>query len=184
MKKIHLYVLLPLITISLMAVKCNKIDDPFFSNKPPSTSTSNLPPETTTGAGTFGCLINGMVWLPKGGGSFEQFGADYLKGSLYIFAHNVDSDDFISLRFDNSIYDTGLFLLKNANLKRGIFYVKNIHSSNIEYTADSNTNSYFKLTRLDSNNVILSGSFAFNAINGSGDTVKITQGRFDIKYKF
>ena len=54
MKKI----LTPFLAILLIAASCKK-------TKTESESPDQLPPITQTGANTFGCLINGNVWLPK-----------------------------------------------------------------------------------------------------------------------
>ncbi|MEO7801559.1 MAG: hypothetical protein ABIR81_06155 [Ginsengibacter sp.] len=42
----------------LITASCKKNNTP--------TDEDQLPPATQTGANTFGCLINGKVWLPKG----------------------------------------------------------------------------------------------------------------------
>ena len=63
MKKSLLIFLVPL----LLASSCKKNKD----------STDQLPPETTTGAMTFGCKVNGKVFVPKDGngkpGLFVQY---------------------------------------------------------------------------------------------------------------
>ena len=45
-----------LISVLLSASHCKKDKTP----------EDQLPPETQTGAGTFGCLVNGNVFIPKG----------------------------------------------------------------------------------------------------------------------
>jgi hypothetical protein len=52
--------LIALFSICMPACKKTKIDPV------PVPAIDQLPPITQTGANTFGCLINGNVWLPKG----------------------------------------------------------------------------------------------------------------------
>jgi len=62
--------------MSALFATCKKKDPPIGTN-----AIAQLPPITTTGANTFGCLVNGEVWLPKG--SFPNFPglhADYWGG--------------------------------------------------------------------------------------------------------
>ena len=52
-KTLFLYLIIVLLVMTL--INCNK-------------DKNSLPPETQTGANTFGCLLNGQVFKPKGGG--------------------------------------------------------------------------------------------------------------------
>ena len=54
MKKIITVILLS----TLLGASCKKTNTP--------SPTDQLPPTTQTGANTFGCLVNGKVWIPKG----------------------------------------------------------------------------------------------------------------------
>ncbi|MCW3074373.1 MAG: hypothetical protein JWP69_1442 [Flaviaesturariibacter sp.] len=49
------YVLIAVASLMLTSVSCKKDKD-----------NDKLPPITQNGANTFGCLVNGKVWLPKG----------------------------------------------------------------------------------------------------------------------
>ncbi len=54
--------LLPLCAALLLAfsfAQCKK------NHPPPKTELEKLPPITQTGANTFGCLLNGVAWIPK-----------------------------------------------------------------------------------------------------------------------
>ena len=55
----YLYILFVLLSF-LIFISC----DDLFPDPPPPT----LPEITTEAKGTFGCYINGELWLPKGGG--------------------------------------------------------------------------------------------------------------------
>ena len=74
-----------------MGSSCNKNEIPPTDNPP------QLPPETQTGANTFGCLVNGKVWLPKGGGLLPGVFSDYGNGSIILYANNYEYEDHINL---------------------------------------------------------------------------------------
>ncbi|MBA3675303.1 MAG: hypothetical protein H0W75_10195, partial [Chitinophagaceae bacterium] len=57
MKNNFIYISLFIFYIFLTAASCKK----------PRNNTDELPPETTTGAMTFGCKVNGQVFVPKDG---------------------------------------------------------------------------------------------------------------------
>jgi len=57
---------------------CKKKDPPIGNN-----ATAQLPSITTTGANTFGCLVNGEVWLPKGSFPISGLHADYWMGGVH-----------------------------------------------------------------------------------------------------
>ena len=68
---------LPLLAALLGLGQCTK-DDPEAS----------LPPATQTGANTFGCLVNGQVWTPKGNNGSSNYSVSYdptyRKGTLNV----------------------------------------------------------------------------------------------------
>jgi len=61
MKHFFLFLALPLLLVS-----CKK-NDPV----------SALPPETQTGANTFGCLVNGQPWTPQGNDGTSNYTVSY-----------------------------------------------------------------------------------------------------------
>ena len=52
----------PLLLAALLGLSQCKKHDP----------ESALPPATQTGASTFGCLVNGQAWTPKGNNSYSN----------------------------------------------------------------------------------------------------------------
>src|SRR5437773_8453594 len=64
-----------------------------------------LPPATQTGANTFGCLVDGKVWIPTGGGAGSGinptsggfFGTPDGKRNIYIkaYSHNDSIDIYL-----------------------------------------------------------------------------------------
>ncbi|MDA9554937.1 DUF6252 family protein [Pelobium sp.] len=129
-----------------------------------------LPTETQTGAGTFGCLVNGQVWLPKGKFPYSGLTANIQFNILSIGASK--STEAIGLGVRN-VLDVGTYDLSLAE-------------NETEYIIDSQiykrTEGFLTITKYDKSNQIISGRFWFSAKNSTGETVAITDGRFDIKY--
>ena len=64
---------------------------------------------------------------------------------------------------------------------RYVYYSSCSTSENIYATGLDSSGELF-ITKLDSINQIVSGTFWFQAVNDRGDTVKVTDGRFDMRY--
>ena len=79
MKKLTLILLF---TIPLLALKCNNDPEP---NDP----IDQLPPITQTGENTFGCLVDGEVWLPKGSLLKQDISVDYNKSQKQLLLHAI-----------------------------------------------------------------------------------------------
>jgi uncharacterized protein DUF6252 len=157
-----------------------------------------LPAATQTGANTFGCLINGQVFLPKGPSlspilqcAYQYLNTDYSKGYFFQLSagnKNNSSDVFgIGIFTDSLAIKEGVYTL--AENQKGNAYglysrfqeQGNVVKSTILYTK-SNLPGQVIITKLDEINQIVSGSFWFSVINDSGDTLKITDGRFDMQF--
>jgi len=79
MKK-HIFPLLVLITLA--AVQCKK-----------NTLEEQLPPITTTGANTFGCLVNGNTWLPYGSWSVHALDISSIGSGAQNLELNINAYD-------------------------------------------------------------------------------------------
>lgn len=127
-----------------------------------------LPAETQTGKGTFGCLVNGEVWLPKGNFPYSGLTATIQFGGLNLMASK--SNEGINIGIAN-IMDTKDYELNNKNA---------------EYSIGSNfyksINGKLTLKKYDKTMQIISGTFSFEIEDINGNTIKITDGRFDLKY--
>ena len=164
--------------------------------KDPINPIDELPPETQTGANTFGCLVNGQIFKPGGSNlSGPNLSAIYqylYPGSPngYIFAVNAaDKKDpcnitQIGFTFDSLTITTGTFFLKamqkgqggaGYQLLRCSFPIKELLTTN-------QIGGQLILKKFDLTSQIASGTFWFTAVNPNGDTVKITDGRFDVRY--
>ena len=178
----YLFIFIIVIVIALPACKKSKNFD-----------VDSLPPITQEGKNTFGCLINGKVYVPRG---FEQNKPNYQvhvdptfnDGSFGVKFFNKSTDKRIDLTVgSDSIRSTGNFIITNTSRARCLFAV-NGTSSNPKCIVFSQYNptstGFLKITRYDLINGIFSGEFEFHFYNpdcGIGDTIHITQGRFDKK---
>jgi hypothetical protein len=183
MKNMILY-----ITLVLLFSSCDKDD-----NK----SSNELPAATTTGANTAGCLVNGQVFLPRGNSQFgptlscfyQQDQDGYHLGlSIVEKGSNENKSVTISTNPLQLIQNTTYNLAEqtnngsNYNSNFGQFIINsNIYSSNQFYTTNTNIGE-LKITRLDTQQKIISGTFWYDAINPQGEIVKIRDGRFDMHY--
>jgi len=166
---------------------------------------SGLPPETQTGAGIFACKINGVAWQwkdpdyqfldtrPKTTWSFDN---SYYGGTLYVggfrYSDGKESDSYLTINADSINFrkvalvapkigdfscDFENFSSKSATC--------NQFSTNPNYDTSKSFSSSGKLniTRFDKIAKIISGNFNCTIIQIGCDTLKITDGRFDIKYQ-
>ncbi len=179
-------IFLPLL-ISFLLLSCGRKDD---ENTNP---VSQLPPATTTGANTIGCLVNGEVFLPRQNNPLGPSA----KGCYY---QNVNNGWEFYLGFfnDRMTHVRGVHIETNKKeLEQGKSYELALEASDNAFFAsyllggglyggfvtDEYNKGNITITRLDKINHILSGTFWFNAKNPiSGEVIKITDGRFDMQY--
>jgi hypothetical protein len=176
--KLHLPLVVLVLSITLTSSRCKK------QNTEP-----QLPPETTTGVMTFGCKVNGKVFVPKGSlvgpGLFAQYiylgsGPD---GGWFLnigAANRIDEPNT-----DIAIATDSLFLAEGMSytLKKQKGYAYGQYGSGIFfYQMRSNDSGNLYITKHDQVQRILSGRFSFTASRSTGDLVKITEGRFDVRY--
>jgi len=166
----------------------------------------DLPPETQIGAGTFACKINGVNWQykdpnyeflstkPKTRWSFDpnDMGGYFYIGALR-YADGSNANDLIVLGADS------LISRKTKTIETSGFYNYGVKFINYDYTtgqcyeyrttnALDTTKNYFSsgkliITKLDQSAKIIAGTFYCTIKQTSCDTLKITEGRFDLKYQ-
>ncbi len=157
---------------------------------------SELPPATQTGANTFGANVNGVFWEPK---RFGIIPADNLlearrnsPTSIIINARNFAAEPDES-EFEIMVADVtgpGTYLLNtDVTLPSGSsygYYVKRRTTPYNEWLTSAAYTGSVTITRLDTINKIVSGTFQFNAINIYHDPqpLSVTDGRFDIKMQY
>ena len=180
--------LTPFLSMALIAILCSSLKCSKDKTNPPTT----LPPITQEGKNTFGCKVNGGIWVPyyKCGGSGNPCGELFVDVYPAIIQQKIPIEinmSFTKKNQDNS--STGFQINTKQNFK--LFTTGNkIDSLNIEFSTssfkfyrNSNNNGSFQLTKLDTLNNIISGLFETTLYVSATDSVKITEGRFDLKFQ-
>ena len=147
-----------------------------------------LPPATTQGTDKIGCLVNGKAWIPKpflcvACTNFldikisKQRDEFKLYTTNYNFEKKIDQSISIEVkspRLGNNIIMPNSLNFYDANIYRDLNILAGF------YDLDTTQPRNLILTRIDSTNRIISGTFEFVAIDKKlKDTVRITHGRFD-----
>ncbi|MBX3257964.1 MAG: hypothetical protein KF862_27785 [Chitinophagaceae bacterium] len=145
-----------------------------------------LPPETTTGANTFGCKVNGKVFVPRDGNGQPGLYCQYVYlgegegGGWFLNIPAIDwrSDDGVGIATDSLQVEEGVtYDFKNQKGFPQAFYFKSE-----KYLKRDTASGKLYITKHDKYNRILSGTFEFVGTNNSGQSVNVTEGRFDIIY--
>ncbi|MBL7837501.1 MAG: hypothetical protein JNM67_08295, partial [Bacteroidetes bacterium] len=162
----------------------------FDLTEAPKTEEDILPALTQEGKGTFGFKINEAIWIPKGyKGESEAFYYPWsiskdLYGRLQIRANQNDNESAVVFRTTN-VYGPGKYFVyqQSSEHKTLIYYERKV---GFYYRYALDTNNFVIIDKLDTIARIVSGRFQFNVINDSNvfDTVKIVDGRFDMKYSY
>ncbi|MGY3055597.1 hypothetical protein ACVWYG_003818 [Pedobacter sp. UYEF25] len=165
-----------------------------ISCKKAKTGINSLPPATQEGNDTFGCLVNGVAFTPKGsalGGPILSSYYQYLNSPTaqgYFF--NVSASrknggengtESISINSNNRSIEQGqTYTLKNSELSGEIYGNYGLFKG-AEINNYSTTNFYkgeLNVSKFDETNQIVSGTFWFDAVNDSGEKVEVREGRF------
>src|SRR5690606_33459797 len=157
----------------LTGMKCEK------DNHRP--NSDQLPTITQNGANTFGFLLNGEVWLPKGGLLDQKldlsYDPNYKGGSFGILANRyLSSKDKMKLSIGlTGVNITGTYYFNN----NGIIYDDS--KSNCYYYENRIVSGSITITKIDLTNKFISGTFEFKLEKDGCPTINATQGRFDLK---
>lgn len=166
-----------LLTISslLFAGSCD-----LFSSDP------ELPPATMEGRNTFGCLVDGKLFLPKapigyGTGISAAIQTSIDTIGINIQAGNVETDQSFFL----SIYDSpSLEAGKTYDLSNPDFFIQYIdYSKQFSCTSDEVISGNIQISKFEilGSNKIIAGTFNFTIHSADcNTTVVVTKGRFDI----
>jgi hypothetical protein len=149
-----------------------------------------LPPATQAGANTFGCLVNGQAWTPRGNDGFSNYSVvldrdangDILDIHTYrIYGQDPDESQAMVL-FATQIKGIGAYLFRSPQRTRASFEYQKTHCYwSSRDSATTYRRGSLTITRLDRVAGIISGTFAFTLYKPGCDSVRITQGRFDRK---
>lgn len=138
-----------------------------------------LPPATNTGKQKFGCLINGKAFVPN---STSDVYAVFQQGILQISGEtdNPLPDQWITMILveNKATIETGTYNLTTPPYEEA----KCWFSEACFYNSDNIIDGSLTITHFDRINYIISGTFDFSAVAPGCDTLKVSDGRFDIKY--
>lgn len=177
------------ILIAFLIVGCRDSSD---DNSP------KLPPETQTGANTFGCMVNGRLFYPRDG-TFDIMGAN----KAVVYSGNNKFDEILVANFKDGkplnymyfhIHDlptkgVGEYVWKESNFNKGIdglmqnyLYVRAFnYTTNTWKWYTSYENSGKTVITKYGGQPIVSGTFSGKLRTEDGkETIEITNGRFDI----
>ena len=151
-----------------------------------------LPEATQEGKNTFGCLINGELFLPKGGFSLPSLTATYYNGGVFtinaVNADNGTDKKYIEIgSLDTTITKIGSYPLglKGAKIFVGEYFRE---GNGCEMETDSINTGMLTITKYmpppkgSSKQGIISGTFYFTVKKNKCPDINITDGRFDIAF--
>lgn len=162
----------------------------FSQCKKSKTEEPQLPPETTTGAMTFGCKVNGKVFVPKDSRGRPGLYVQYVNlgpsagGGWFL---NIPATNWVPSTPEGVGIGTDSLLVVEGSIYPFKYRKKGYPNANYyngpQYETLDNNSGELKIIKFDQINRILSGTFFFTGTdNSNGQTVNITEGRFDIRY--
>lgn len=192
--KIFLFLLPILAAVWLSLPACRKAS-PDPPQPPAIPYWDTLPAITQIGANTFGCLVNGEVWVPRiDVRSFDPTRHDPIAtvfestnmgtGGIVctLLDFDLKQDDWLQISFGPTFFQA----VQNCDPIAGVgaqfrdtsgeWYQSSYHSSG---------DNCVTVTRIDTEKNIISGTFQFVLYNNStnlNDKITITEGRFDMPY--
>ncbi len=146
-----------------------------------------LPPITTEGKGTFGCLVNGKLFLPNaplgyGSGVYAELQTypDTLGISIYV-SNSATKQTLVIFIYDTPTLEVGkVYNLTHA--KFSVDYIEYSDMSSCRYqTIIDGSLTLLKLDIANPERMIAAGTFEFEESSiDCQDTIIVTSGRFDI----
>jgi hypothetical protein len=184
-----------LLMLPLLAMQCKK--DKNKNNCPEGDKAcelAKLPPLTTEGKGTFGCLVNGKAWLPESNSPVPKLRSTYHDEESNYFLEAINENDsknpstliaFPITKFELLSKEYRLGVYSRDTLSEGIydFCWENRGCNSLEYHTNENQTGDFNVSYVDSAKQIISGTFNFIGKATNGETVCVTDGRFDMWFE-
>lgn len=174
-----------LLLLCLLFCACRKS----FKPPPHNNNIPGLPPVTQSGANTLGFLLNGVPWTPEGNNNLSvDFDPGFNEGIVGVVAYRLISASNHSV-FSFGIQDSLNYihfpkkiLVGKKTLAQFSFtdsnFCERIHYDTVVYR-----NGYLTISVLDKTKRVFAGTFEATLFNPQcGDTIKITNGRFDLKF--
>ena len=155
-----------------------------------------LPPITEQGYNTFGCMVDGQVWLPNAKCNFftdpcraihvavlAPNNRDKLPIGISISAARITSEgsSYFHLVSKYISNPPATYISMPGNIFDSLD-IQYLTGNFAMYHVSSYKPGTVEITKLDSLNGIVSGAFAFNLYNAYGDSLVVTDGRFDFRF--
>jgi hypothetical protein len=173
MKKQSVFLLVSLLSFILFAAgSCEKEDEE-----------PQLPPITQTGEDTFGCMVDGEVWMPK---AYDLFPMKHVvlervddERIWHIGARQGSASNFYFSIYEDSLKVGKISIPVDESNDVGIYHASQ-HFDNSSFRWNDELPGELIITRLDTINKIISGTFWFDLLNSGNEKVEIRDGRFDL----
>ncbi|MCE7040812.1 DUF6252 family protein [Dyadobacter sp. CY312] len=153
-----------------------------------------LTPISQEGKNTFSCKVNGKVWIPDGTGDIfvnikPIYGVYYYNSLIDTIYVNIETNSSSGEQVQLFLrtFDVGVHMLDDDTQVTGSsFYPKNYGFYSFKHknyiTSKEHTGS-ITISKSNISSGILSGTFEFTATSATGESVHITEGRFDLNHK-
>ena len=158
---------------------CSKDDDQ------PTNPVDQLPPETQSGANTFGALLDGEPFIPSGGVNPLDCVYQFVNGNYFFALQGNKRNE------NNSLILLGLGT-NSLEINENITYELRVNAPDNAFATyalggnffetNSNQTGQMTITHLDLENQTVSGTFWFDVIDQNGDLKQIREGRFDMQF--
>jgi hypothetical protein len=131
------------------------------------------------GRNTFGCFVNSKIFHPKAPGLGQaSVYAEYVPNHFLTIGSTSETGSFFLVIF-TPIKTTYTYALQDTSIAKSYYVDKN--ASICTYEDYNVLQGEIIISRFDLEKRIVSGTFDFTTYNPAcGDTIKVTDGRFDI----
>jgi hypothetical protein len=168
-----------ILLILLVLNSCSIFDEP-------ETGVEKLPPITQTGRWSFGCLENGKAVritnssLMRAETQQDVFIIRFTKTvDNKLWAENLKQFEFrmtdpLEIGIEYDLTNAGIYKLQ---------YIEYLNDMpNCIYEPENITSGTLTFSNIDRINHIVSGTFEFETVTQDCDTIRVTDGRFDLRY--
>ena len=141
-----------------------------------------LPPITTTGENTFGAIVNGEIRTTSS--SFFITALHPRDSILQISGELRDGDSRFIIGFGLN-RDAAAVKEYNSTFGNAFFVFNNIDDCVLDSGTDNDViyEGKFEIIHLDPINQIMSGTFEYTISKQGCSEIKVTDGRFDVRYR-
>lgn len=166
----------------LILTTCCSSCELLFPKSEPKTELEKLPPITQEGKNTFGCLVNGKAFVVD---NSSQLTAIYQRRTL-IISGEIDRngmDKGISIIvYDEALHVSSYNLTDTIKTNSTYSDFSNYPDSYCQYESRNILDGKLIIDHFDTVRFIISGRFNYIITASNCDTIRITEGRFDMQY--